>query len=388
MRKTIYILLLLITVCITSCDRFKHTFAPENTVDIDLVLFEPLQTSFETITANDVSAVMAYYADDYLHNSQIKSDREYFFHSLFQKADTLTFQVNLLATQPVGENDTLAVSTWQLIVTNTAKQTLADSTFYDEKLIKRDNTWLLYGNRTECCPPVTYKQRVFIETFTYTTCPNCPVVEALLNQLQIAHPNNLTYLEYHVSDPLDMGNMDVYGYYGYPAMPSVIFQGETKIIGNNEDNEQIFGQIVDQLAATDSKIDLGYLDYSFSGQTLTGSVRLTLNDETLDPAQLKLKYVIIDKETDPDVYHNSQYEACRNVVLAKGTKSLLDADLSQPVNFNLPFSTLPVGYDGALPIDSYLVVWVQVTPDPYNVNATIYNALESPITVNKRHQSK
>jgi hypothetical protein len=388
MRKVTYIFVLLIAVFITSCDRFEHTFAPENTVDIDLVLFEPLQNSFATITATDVSAVMAFYADDYLHNSQLKADREDFYRSLFQKADTLNFQVNLIATQAIGENDTLSTSTWQLKVTNTLNQVIADSTWSDEKLVKRGNNWLLYGNRTQCCPPVTYQQRVFIETFTYTTCPNCPIVEALLHQLQLSHPNNLTYLEYHVNDPLDMGNLDVYGYYGYPAMPSVIFQGETKIIGNNADNEEIFNQLVTQLAATDSKIDLTYLDYSFSGQTLTGSIRLTINDETIDPAQLKLKYAIIDKETDPEVYHNSQLEACRNVVLAKGTKSLLDADLSQPLNFNLPFGTLPSGYNGSLPIDSYLVVWVQVTPDPYNVNATIYNALESPITVNKKHWSK
>ncbi len=387
MRKIIYSLVLVLTLFVTSCDRFKHTFEPESTVSIENVLFTPLTTAFDSITATDASAVISFYDEGYLHNGQTKSDREQFYLDLFQKDSPLNFEVTLIATQAIGETDTLSNSTWRLRVTNNAQQVLADSTFTGEELIKRGNSWMLYGNRVGCCPPVTYKQRVFIETFTYTTCPNCPIVEALLHQLQQAHPNNLSYLEYHINDPLDIGNLDVYGYYGYPAMPSVIFQGETKIIGNNEDNEQIFGQLVEQLANTDSKIDLGYLDYSFEGQTLTGSVRLTLNDEAIDPAQLKLKYAIVEKETDTAIYHNSLLEPCRNVVLAKGTKSLLNADLSQPVNFNLPFSNLPTGYNGNLPIDSYLIIWVQITPDPYSTNASIYNALESPITVNK-HKSK
>lgn len=380
-------MILLLVVFISSCDRFKHTFEPENTVSLDSLLFTPLQTAFGSITAADVSGVMAFYDEEYLHNGQEKADREDFLLGLFQKDANLIFEVTLISAQPISDNDTLSIANWRLKVTNQSDQVIADSTFYGEELIRRGNNWLLYGNRVGCCPPVTYKQRVFIETFTYTTCPNCPIVEALLHQLQQTHPNNLSYLEYHINDALDMGNLDVYGYYGYPSMPSVIFQGETKIIGNNTDNEQIFNQLTNQIANTDSKIDFSYLNYNFEGQTLIGNVRITINDEAIDASQLKLKYAIIDKETDPDVYHNSQSEPCRNVVLAKGTKSLLNVDLSQPVNFNLPFSILPTGYAGSLPVDSYLVLWVQTTPDPFNANAAIYNGIESPITVNK-HRSK
>jgi hypothetical protein len=374
MRKVLYIMVLLLAVFITSCDRFEHTFKPETTVDVTEVIFTPLQTAFESATSADVSALMALYDDDYLHNSQQKTDREAWFQDLLGTYSNLTFDINLIASQDIGVSDTLSMVTWRLTISDNTKQVVADSTFYGEEIIKRGDSWKLYGNRVTCCPPITYKQRVFVETFTYITCPNCPVVEALLHQLQIDNPYNFTYLEYHLNDPLDTGNLDVYGYYNYPEMPSVVFQGSNVIIGNNTDNEQIFNQLTTQIADTDAKIVLTNLDYVLSGQTLSGSIHLDILDNNVEPSLLKLKYAILDKESAD--YTNSAGAPCRNVVLAKGTKSLQGADLAQAVNFNLP-------YAGTLPIDSYLVIWVQETPDPFNSNAAIYNGLESPITVNK-----
>lgn len=356
-------------------------------INFEDILFNPIQEALNSITQNNLAPIMSLYADDYLHNSQLKANRTDFYAGIFNLTANPVFEVNLLAKSQI--NDSLAVTNWQLTVTNEAEQVIVDSLFIGEELIKRGNSWLLYGNQTYCCPPVSYKQRVFIETFTWTDCPSCPVVEAYLHQLQASHPNNLSFLEYHVNDPIDVGNQDVYGYYGYPGMPSVVFQGTSKIIiGPDTDFEPIFDQLVNQLAGEDSKIELNYLNYNFVGETLTGTINIKLKDETLDAATLNLKYAIIDKETDAAVYHNSVNEPCRNVVLAKGTKSLLNADLSQPVNFNIPFSSLPSGYNGTLPVDSYLVVWVQVNPNPFNSNASIYNALESPITVNKHTHSK
>jgi hypothetical protein len=382
MPKYLITIIIALTLFVAACDRFEHTFQPQVTLEVSQILFNNLQAAFDSIDATDVSEVMHYYAEDYLHNGQEKADREAWFVSLLTTRPDLTFDVNLLNFQDIGVDDTLSEVNWQLKVTDSADQIVADSTFYGEEIIKRNGAWLLYGNRAGCCPPITYKQRVFIETFTYTTCPNCPAVEALLHQLQLAYPYNLSYLEYHLSDPLDVGNLDVYGYYGYPDMPSVIFQGETKIIGNNTSNEQFFNQLAAQIAGTESRLNLANLDYSIVGQTLSGTVRLNVLDETLDTSQLKLKYAIIDKESAD--YTNFEGIPCANVVLIKGTKSLVGADLGQAVNFSLSLSSLPNAYNGTLPQDSYLVIWAQVTPDPFNNNATVYNALESAITVNRK----
>lgn len=382
MKLYIFVLLVITIMFSTSCDRFKHTFEPAVTQNPEEILFTPLQTAFDAITANDVSAVMVLYDDDYLHNSQQKADREAFFQSMFAKVSDPVFTVSLIASQTIGIDDTLSTTTWQLLVTDSAKQVIADSTFFGEEIIKRGNTWLLYGNRDTCCPPVTFKERIIVEKFTYTTCPNCPDVAEQLHQLQLAYPYSMSYLEYHVANQLNIGNGDVYGYYGNPSMPTVVFNGQSMIIGNNTDNEQIFNQLATQISNADAKISLINLDYVISEQALSGTIRLNVLDQNIDTSTLKLKYAIVDKESADYTYIPSGYP-CRNVVIAKGTKSLLDADLSQAVNFSVPINNLPAVYGGNLPTDSALIIWVQVTPDPFNSNAKIYNALESPINVNK-----
>ncbi|HOD18033.1 MAG TPA: hypothetical protein PKJ14_05255 [Candidatus Cloacimonadota bacterium] len=372
MKKLTFVIILALALFLTSCDRFEHTFKPEDSESVSLLLFNQLQAAFDNVDSTGVSLVMEFYADDYLHNGQQKADREQWYHNLLSSYPSLKFEVNLLNPGVVEPEDTLSVVNWQLKVKDAAQTLIADSTFTGEKIIKRHGKWLLYGNRVGCCPPPQFKQRVFIEMFTYTTCPNCPAVEALLHHLQQTYPNNLTYLEYHLGDALDIGNSDVYSYYGYPAMPSAVFQGENMIIGNNTDNEQIFNQLAAQISATDAAITLTNLDYTLTGQTLNGSVQLNFLTGAPSTANLKLKYAILDKESA--AYTNHDGEPCRNVVLAKGSKNLAGIDTAQPVTFSLPIT-------GTLPADSYLTVWVQTLPSPFDHNAKVFNALEAYLSV-------
>jgi thiol-disulfide isomerase/thioredoxin len=367
-------LILFLALLGVSCDRFEHSFKPADQVDLEAALFTPLQTAFNEITPTDVSAVMEFYDDAYLHNNQQKADREAWFLSLLSTYPGLSFTVDVQAAQPVSVTDTLSLVTWRLTATDGNKAVVVDSTFFGEEIIKRGGNWKLYGNRDTCCPPPSYKQRVLIESFTATWCPSCPNVDVQLHQLQEDFPYNLSYVAYHGNDPLDIGNLDVYGYYT-ANQPSVVFQGVTKIIGYNEDNAQFYNQLANQIAVTDAAITLTNLDFSLSGTDLSGTVRLNLLEQGIDANSLRLKYVIIDKVSDFN--YSALAVPCRNVVIAKGTKSLSGVDLNQPVSFSLPFNNLPASYNNTLPSDSYLVIWVQVTPDPFNSNATVYNALEA-----------
>lgn len=376
MKRYLYALLIIITLLAVSCDRFEHTFKPAETIDIQTELFTPLQNAFNVINANDVSAVMAFYDEDYLHNGQEKSDRESFYIDLLQQYTNLDFSVQLVSNPVIVIDDTLATVNWRLTVSEAANTVIADSIFTGEKLIKKGNAWLLYGNRIYCCPPPSYKQRVVIESFTGIFCPSCPEVDIVLHQLQENYPNSLSYLAYHYNDNLDSGNLDVYTYYS-SAQPTVVFQGVTKIEGNHPDNEQFYNQLASQISNADAQIILTNLDFSLSGNALSGSVRINLLDQNVDASQLKLKYAIIDRVSEINYWGTTT--PCRNVVLAKGTKSLLDENLEQSVSFSLPVDNLPAVYNNTLPNDSYLVIWVQVTPDPFENNATIYNALEAYI---------
>lgn len=371
------LILILMAIFIASCDRFEHTFKPSEITNAESVLFTPLREAFSQISSDDVSAVMDLYDDDYLHNNQSKTEREAFYLSLFEGRQDLNFTVTIIASQNIAVTDTTSLVSWMLQVKDQANNSIADSTFLGEYIIKRGSSWKLYGNRDYCCPPPEYKQRVFIEYFTGKFCPSCPQVATLLHQLQEAYPINLTYLAYHIADPMDIGNTDILTYYGNPPQPSVIFQGENKIIGNNADNEQIFNQLVAQIANTQADLILTNLDYTITNQLLSGTIRVNLLNDLLDSSKLHLKYAIIDKLSDAHTYLPSG-TPCYNVVLAKGTKSLNGADLSQTVSFNLPFNS-------NLPIDSYLAIWVQVTPDPFENNAKIFNGIEAYLQVNKSH---
>jgi len=369
-RSCLSLTLLFLLLSVASCDRYKHTFEPVVPTNYQTELFTPLATAFGTITAADVQPVMAFYTDDYLHNGQTKADRENWFVNLLQNKAVSSFEVTLL--NVVQQSDTLALAKWQFRALDNANQAVADSIFTGDKVVKRGRGWYLKGNQVSCCI-VTPHKRVFIEYFTYRTCTYCPAVEALLDEMQTEHPNDLTYLEYHVNDEMDIGNLGIYGYYGYVNPPVAVFQGMTRIQGANPDNEANFNALYNTISNQDSEINFTNLTYGFNGQVLEGSIRLMVDNQNINLNQCKLKYAILDKES---TYNNAAGLHCRNVVRAKGETSLNGVNPAQPVSFNLPFSV-------TLPADSYLALWVQTMPDPFANNATIYNGIETPLTITK-----
>jgi hypothetical protein len=370
---------LLLLLLVVACDRFEHSFEPEQTSDFQTIMFDPISSALENITATDVNPILSFYDDDYMHNGQTKTSRQTYYQSLFSLVATPSFEVTLLAQEQV--NDTLAVANWRLVVKDNADNVISDSTFIGEQMVSRAKGWKLYGNRDNCCGPVI-SQRIFIEEFTYTTCPNCPVVEELLHQLQMTNPNNLTYLEYHINDPISPypANMDIYTYYGNPPFPVVFFQGVTKIAGNNEDNEAVFAQLAQEIAAQQGKVQIANPDYAVLGGQISGNVQVNIVDTNVTQTNLKLKYALIDKVSAD--YTNNADEPCRNSVLVKGEQSLSSADLTQPVTFSMPYAgTIPTG-------DAYLVIWVQDIPAVFTNNAPVYNCIEFPVASSKVYKSK
>jgi hypothetical protein len=359
------IILTLLTA--VSCDRFKHTFAPAGDTNLQAEVFTPLADSFAVFTSTNLAPVMDFYAEDYLHNGQYKSNREEWYQTTLQQNAGSVFEIALYETELV--NDTLATANWRLTVTDNTKMVICDSLFTGEELVKREGKWYLYGNRDDCgCnPPVT--QRVLLEYFTFQTCPNCPVVEELLHSLYLSFANEMTYLEYHLNDPMALAaNLNLFQYYGLTNMPVTIFQGETVIYGNNEDNEVVFTQLVQNLANQPAKIGLTDLQHTFTGNALNGSVKVEIKDAGVSQDNLKLKYVIMERVSDQ--YVNAEQVPCKNVVLTSGITSLAGADLQQNINFNLTFN-------GILPSDAYLVIWAQEVPAGFANNASVYHALES-----------
>jgi hypothetical protein len=354
---------------LTSCSRFDHDFDPAVVTDFQTVIFTPLQSSFNAITATNLEPVMAYYTPEYLHNGVDKAAREQYYQSLFSAASTLNFVVTMQET--VQLTDTTAVTNWNLkVYVPEARFAIADTTFTGTKIVKRNNQWLLLGNQlTEGSS--TLKQRVIVENFTFTTCPNCPEVEAVLHALQLQYPTQFSYLEYHFGDVLDIGNGDIFSYYAGSTMPLSIFQGTTKLTGSTEAVLAQYHSLFSNLSALESSFQIDNLNYTMTSQNLSGTVRVTPLGTAVDQSALRLKYVLIEKVS---AITNSVQEPCRNVVRAKGSMDISTHDFASDISFSLPINV-------TIPDDAYLLVYVQKVPTTYTNNATIYNGIEVPVSV-------
>lgn len=366
-RGLICVLLLATLLLALGCDRFKHNFQPPDELDFAAELFTPLQTAFNAVGTNGLDPVMAYYAEDYLHFGLLKADRRSWLQGLFNTHPDAQATVTLLDAETL--TDSTAIANWRLVLATPAKQTeIADSVFTGERLIERGGHWLLKGNQMVCEPP-TPKQRVIIEYFTFLGCPNCPPVEAELHDLQITYPDQLSYLEYHVSGPLTLTGDPTYSYYGPFTVPTSVFQGETRLIGSGTEILDSYAPLAQNLAAADSKFRYNNLTFSLDGQTVSGSLELELLEQSLDLADLVLNIAIIERVSS---YNNTQGEPLRNVVRAKMFQDVTASALDQPILFSLTSPT-------PIPDDASLVIFAQTRPSVFANNATIHGGIELPL---------
>ncbi len=368
MTRYLLIAIIAITALLSlGCDRFTHNFQPPVTTDFEAELFTPLQTAFTAQPVDGVEMIMHYYTDDYLHFGQNKGDRRNWLEGLYQVEPDLTAEVTLLQAEELS--DSTAVANWRLLCTSaTGRTVLADSTFIGERLVKRNGNWLLKGNQMICEVP-TQQQRIIIEYFSFLGCPNCPVVEAELHDLQLQYPSQLSYLEHHVSGPLVVPGDGTFTYYGSSTVPASVFQGETKLIGSATDILEAYSPLVQSLSNIDTNFEYNNLVFNVDGQNVTGSITLESLDPEFDYTNLVLNYVIIDKIS---TYNNTQGIPLKNLVRAKGSLDISMLDLANPVLFTLDSSV-------AIPDDAALVMFVQTKPSVFANNATIHSGIEVPL---------
>lgn len=365
MRYLISLALILAALLLVSCDRFTRNNEP---IDFNADIFTPLANRLNSSDGTDLSAVMAMYDENYLHNAANKTQREEFYRSMFslygEDTSFLTAFSNYnAATQSVN---------WELrVFAGNSSNPSQVFSFNDEKIVKSGDNWLFLGNQIVDLDQGSRK-RVFIESFTYTTCPNCPAVEEVMHALQAQYPAQFSYLEYHIGDALQApGNMDVFSYYGVSPMPASVFGGEDKRIGANPETLEayvsfVLGQLNDYPGWM-----LNFLQYSFSNQTFNGSVSIypNINSSHTLPPNMKLRYALIEKVSSAT---NSAGAPCSNVVLASGTMDLSQAMVNNRIDFSLPFT-------GTLPSDTSLVVYLQEHPTVFANNAAIHNGIEIPL---------
>lgn len=356
MRYTI-ILIALIALLISSCDRFEHNFAPQGTVNFDSAFFDPMDTALNAATASDMTVVSAMYAEDYMHFGVNKANRIAWLQSFLQSDPSASFQISDTATEQQGDSN--ATINWRLkIVSSSQRAVLADSLFIGEKLEKISGTWVLKGNNQ--CAPQDNKQLVIAEYFTFSTCPNCPESEAKLNALHSQYPQNFMYLEHHLSGELAFAGDTTYGYYQAYSAPTAVFQGEAKIQQSTASALAQYQAAVDNLVTIDKPIHYSISELAVNGNQVTGTV--TMNPlSTITPTNMVLNIVIY---ADVTSITNVNGDPLHNVSRGKTTIAITEADFGNPIAFSVTNTNNHAA--------NHVAVFAQNKPTPFANNATIY----------------
>ena len=369
MKKIVYVLLIIVLLGISSCDRFDHSFQPLEQVDFQEELFSPLQEAFNNATPEDLSSVMAFYAEDYKHFGITKSEWETKLHSIISPLINPVIQVSLITA--TLQNETNALANWRLTIIDDTKIVIADSLYTGERLRKENGKWLLRGNQCGCDPSAP-TQKVIVEYVTNVGCSYCPAVEDVLHNLSSQFGDDFIYLTHQLSGPVAFTD-PLYAYYNAFSAPVSIIQGKHKLVGGNQD-------ILDQYTPTvQSELDLlSQMDYRVINATveeknISGSVKLTPLSASFNQEELILNLVVIDLVSTAV---NAEGEHLTNVVIGRKRIDISTVDLSDPVDFDMDANII-------IPEDAALVVFAQKTPATFANNATIYSGLQYPLTVKK-----
>jgi len=369
MKKIVYVLLIIVLLGISSCDRFDHSFQPLEQVDFQEELFSPLQEAFNNATPEDLSSVMAFYAEDYKHFGITKSEWETKLHSIISPLINPVIQVSLITA--TLQNETNALANWRLTISDDTKTVIADSLYTGERLRKENGKWLLRGNQCGC-DPAAPTPKVIVEYVTNVGCSYCPAVENVLHNLSSQFGEDFIYLTHQLSGPVAFSD-PLYAYYNAFSAPVSIIQGKHKLVGGTQD-------ILDQYTPTvQSELDLlSQMDYRVINATveeknISGSVKLTPLSASFNQEELILNLVVIDLVSTAV---NAEGEHLTNVVIGRKRIDISTVDLSDPVDFDMDANII-------IPEDAALVVFAQKTPATFANNATIYSGLQYPLTVKK-----
>lgn len=367
--KYLIIIMIFLSLLLVSCDRFEHKFTAAHTDDLNALFFSPLQEGFDSITASDLSALSAFYKEDYLHNGVSKSERMTWIHSFLSDSSPVLFELSDVAYSVTDLNN--AQANWRLTVSSIeTKEVLADSIFLGEKLVKVDSQWLLYGNQV--CVQGSVRQLVIAEYFTFRTCPNCPDAETKLQQLQYQYPENFIYLEHHITMELALPNDQTAAYYSAYSPPVTVFQGMEKVLQSNPASLSQYQAIVDNLVQVEVPVYYTLSDVNINGNEVSAKVFMDARIE-LQQADLMLSAVIITDEVE---YQNYAGQPLHNVVRGKSSISLAATNLSE----GIPIAVSAVD---PIPQNFKLIVFAQHKPGSFNNNSTIYGGIVHPISLIK-----
>ena len=346
-----FLILFCFTLILFACDRFEHNFEPTD-YDLGLEQFPIVfKNVLDNLTQYNQNEIEYFFSDDYKNGDWNKNDIVNYITQYFNYGDNVILHADSILISPSN-----LMIKWTFSAENTNREILSDTTFIDY-LIKRNNEYQFYGDQHN-------SQKVLVESATALNCVNCPYVEAALYHLKEKYSSKLSYVEYHINDELDIGNLDIFAYYGMYVLPTSVTQGTQTIIGGSPTSQDELEVIITPILAETPLVLFYDFNTTLEADALNGSVLLSV-DGSVPLDDLYLKFVLMENENTN--YFNGAHEYPKNVVIAKGQLSISTHNFDEPVEFDL----LDLS---DLPDDITLVIWVQTLADPYSSDTSpIYN---------------
>jgi len=355
-----FLILLCFVIILFACDRFEYNFEP--TDDDENYISEFFNNFADSVSTfpEDIDAIMSFYHDNYNNNGVTKTDMMDFYEAFTYVNTPISLQAVLIDTTDNYEIE------WQLIATETTSgQTYLDTVMTDV-LLSDNDSFKFYGNQVNM-------RNIVVELFTGTWCTYCPFAEEALHNLREQYGSRLSYVEYHIGDPLDNGFSYLLNYYPNSAtLPITVINGNAQIItGAGEDTHDEFEAVITPLLSEPLLAGLTEANAVIADNQLTGSVIVDL-DDNISFENLKL-VLILQEDTNTD-YHNYNGDDLHNIVIKR---EVIDIEICGQVDFVISqLDDIASGYD-ELPEDLTLVIWIQTMDDPYNASTCkVHNVIE------------
>lgn len=362
MKKTL--ILIFIALLLFACDRFEHKFEVEEDVLPVGPWFAQFQNTLENVTASSLQDVMDYYDDEYSNDGLNKNDLEILFNSFIE--DELIISATLIDTTNMPN------IRWHLMAENSDREVVYEEDINDVLVIKEDS-YLWFGDQAD-------KTNIIIELFTGTWCTFCPYAEEALYELKEQYGSRLSYVEYHIGDPLDNDFGVLLNYYpNEGSLPLTIINGNAAILSNaDEDTQDVIEDILQPLLNEPLYVVFSAASAVISDNNLNGSVTVDI-DESISLDDLKLVLVLQDDLNTDETNYNGDY--LHNTALKR---SVIDiTECSQVVDFTITELDDLAGYD-ALPEDLTLLIWLQTLESTYSQSTCrAYNVIEVPVAQNE-----
>ncbi len=328
--------------------------------------FADVQTEYvadlaDAITNSDFATLASYFIADY-YNNGVGRD------SLFNLFDDISPSMGVTTT--ILNYDAYDNSFVYEITENSTGFTLR----VDDTYTVVDGEYIFCGNGQDA--PDLSKQKVLVELFTGTWCPNCPTSEQVLHDLKEIYGDKFYYVEYHISDSYDGffdDNDELLDYYlGNIECPTAVFQGQLVMNGGISGQSQYEIPLNDYLAV-DARALLSDGRMEWSGADNEMMVYLDIDlDEYMDETDLIVRYALVEETAQSnggDYYHQA--------VLWKGGVAYTSLEASSG-NFDEDYR-FNFEYAGDLPDDTVLYVWLQTMHTQYGNDCKVYNVIEVPI---------